>query len=101
VDEFLQLLGLANRAGKVITGEDHIISHIRNNKVKLVIVASDASENTKKKYEDKCKYYQVSLVEYSTTVELSHAISKMNRVAVGVIDAGFTKGLLAKLTKKE
>jgi ribosomal protein L7Ae-like RNA K-turn-binding protein len=101
MDKFYQMIGLANRAGHCVTGEDNLISHIRNNKVKLVIVSTEASLNTKKLYNDKCKFYHVQCLEVGDIYSLSQALGKSNRVAVGISDAGFTKGLLAKLTNKE
>lgn len=45
----MNLIGLAMRAGKMITGEELTIGDIRRQKAKIVFVASDASENTRKK----------------------------------------------------
>lgn len=42
------LLGLAARARKIVSG-DELITAISKKKVSLVLVASDASDNTKKK----------------------------------------------------
>lgn len=97
--QWLGLLGLANKSGNVVTGQDNIINKIKKGIVKMVIVATDASDNTKKLYRDKCKYYNVLCIESGTIEELSNAIGKVNRVAVGICDDGFTKGLLAKITK--
>ncbi len=47
--KFLNLLGLAMRAGKLVTGEELTLKDIRANKAKFVFVAQDASENTRKK----------------------------------------------------
>lgn len=99
MNDWLKHLGLAHRAGKVVTGEDNIIYHIRARKVELVIVASDASDNTKKKYFDKCAFYGIQCIEYGMIQDVSHAIGKANRVAVGITDAGFAKGLIAKILK--
>lgn len=44
----LNLLGMAQRAGKLVSGEDLSLKEIRNGTAKLVIVAVDASENTRK-----------------------------------------------------
>src|SRR5690554_4536629 len=98
---FYQFLGLAYRAGKCITGEERIISAIQCKKVHLVIVATDASENTKKRYADKCRFYRIFYLEIGTSAELSHAIGKIHRVAVGIRDRGFAKGLWSKIEKKE
>ncbi len=48
MNNYLNTLGLAARARKIITGET-LITKIRNNEVEFVIIASDASDNTKKK----------------------------------------------------
>ena len=42
------------RAGKVKTGESVILNDLKKNKLKFVIVASDASENTTKVIKNKC-----------------------------------------------
>ena len=51
--KILNLLGLAMRAGKLVTGEELTLKDIRANKAKFVFVAQDASENTRKKIKDK------------------------------------------------
>ena len=43
------LLGLMQRAGKLITGEDLIIKNLKNKKIKLLVIAEDCGVNTKKK----------------------------------------------------
>ena len=55
----LQLLGLAARARKVISGEELVVREIRNGNAKLVLLASDAAHNSSKKIQDKCTYYNV------------------------------------------
>jgi ribosomal protein L7Ae-like RNA K-turn-binding protein len=47
--KILNMLGLARRAGKLVTGEELVVDEVRKQKAKLVFVASDASENTRKK----------------------------------------------------
>lgn len=84
------LLGLAMRARKLVMG-DKLIPGIQNQSVKLVLIASDASENTKKKLTDKCTYYGIEWMLIDDSVSLSRAIGKVNRMAVGVIDEGFSK----------
>lgn len=48
MNNYLNTLGLAARARKIVTGET-LITKIRSNEVEFVIIASDASDNTKKK----------------------------------------------------
>lgn len=46
--KWMSLLGLANRARKLISGEELVLKDIRNGNAKLVILAADASKNTEK-----------------------------------------------------
>lgn len=88
----LNLLGMAMRAGKLISGEELTLVDIRGQKVKLVFVATDASNNTIKKIQDKSSYYHVPCVTEFTQAEISCAIGR-SRMIVGVRDQGFAKKL--------
>ncbi len=94
---YLNMLGLANRAGKLVLGEGAIIEHIRSQRVKLVLIASDASPNTHKKLTDKCRTYHIPFELVDDRDTLSHAIGKEGRVAVGISDAGFSKRIIEML----
>ena len=61
-DKVLSLIGLAMKAGKCASGETMTESETKAGKAFLVIVARDASDNTKKKFRDMCKYYRVPFV---------------------------------------
>lgn len=64
-DKVISLLGLAERAGKIASGEFAAEKAVKIGKARLIIVAEDASDNTKKKFSDMCKYYQVPFACYS------------------------------------
>ena len=87
----LNLLGLAFRAKKVVSGEDFCVEGIRKGEIKYLFLASDAGVNTPKKITDKAKYYNVVLDNRFTSSELSSAIGKNNRMVIGVLDIGFAK----------
>jgi len=89
------LLGLASRARKITCG-DVLIQDIRRQQVKLVIIACDASDNTKKRITDKCQFYHVDYIFMGDIESLSHAIGKNNRVAVGIKDRGFAEKIKSK-----
>ena len=86
----MNLIGLAMRAGKLITGEELTIADIRNQKAKIVFVANDASENTKKKVKDKSSYYEVPCFELFSEAEITQMIGKPRKV-FGIVDNGFAK----------
>ncbi|MNI84071.1 putative ribosomal protein YlxQ [compost metagenome] len=84
-------MGLAMRAGKVVHGDQAVLDAVRSKEAKLVVVATDASDNTRKKVADKCSHYQIPLVEYGVRDDLGAAIGKESRVVVAVTDAGFAR----------
>lgn len=91
MNKVFNLLGLATRAGQVITGEDMIIKNIRNKKANLVIISENCGKNTTKKLIDKCNYYSVDYIVKFRIDELSKAIGKENRVSLAITNYGFSK----------
>lgn len=85
---------MAQKAGKLISGEDMCIESIRSGKAFLVLVAGDASLNTKKLFNDKCTYRNVTLKEFETKEILGKLIGKENRAVVAVVDKGFSDAML-------
>ncbi|MFC7442772.1 YlxQ family RNA-binding protein [Laceyella putida] len=91
MNKILQLLGLATRAGKVISGEELVIQEIRSGRARLVFLATDAAKNAEKKVTDKCSSYGVPLIRYGTRGELGAAIGKEERVVIAILDEGFAR----------
>ncbi|WP_424765750.1 L7Ae/L30e/S12e/Gadd45 family ribosomal protein [Paenibacillus sp. sgz302251] len=87
----LSQLGMAMRAGKLITGDEIVLKAVRSKQVYLVIIAGDASDNTKKKFRDKCSTYGIQLAEAFDREQLGKAIGKPERVVLAVTDAQFGK----------
>ncbi|WP_377889204.1 YlxQ family RNA-binding protein [Alkalihalobacillus sp. R86527] len=91
------LLGLAQRAGKLVSGEELVVKEIRRKHASLVLLADDASDNTKKKITDKAATYGIPVCIVAGRYELGHAIGKAQRVTIAVTDEGFAKKLFAIL----
>ena len=89
-EKLANLLGLAQRAGRIISGEELTVKAIQEGKADLVFLAQDAAPNLIKKITDKSRYYQVEVSTVFSTLELSSAIGKARKV-LAVTDAGFTK----------
>ncbi|MEN2666513.1 YlxQ family RNA-binding protein [Listeria aquatica] len=96
-EKFLQLLGLANRAKKITTGEELVLKAVRSGKASLVVLADDVSSGTEKKVRNKCEYYGVPLQKRFTREELGGAIGKETRAVIGILDKGFAKKLMELL----
>ena len=89
----LGTLGLAMKAGNVVSGEFMTEKAIRDGSAKLVIVAANASENTKKKFRNSCHFYRVPYAQWGDKDMLGKAIGKQFRASLAVTDKGFAKSI--------
>lgn len=96
----LNMLGLAQRAGKLVSGDEQVEEAIVRQQVSLVVIASDASDNTLKKYQNKCEYYGVPLNQDFTRYEISNAVGK-SRSILGIQDRGMVKKFLSYRQESE
>ncbi len=92
-DKVLSLLGLAQRAGKVKSGNFTVEESVKGGKARLILIAGDTSDASKKNIRDMCSYYQVECMEYSLKEDLGHALGKEFRSVISVEDEGFAKKL--------
>ena len=97
MNKVLSLLGLAFRSGNLVSGEFATREAVRKKAATLVIVANDASDNTKKMFENSCAYYKVPVYQFGMKEELGHAMGKEMRASLAVLDSGFAKALREKL----
>ena len=100
-DKVLCLIGLAMKAGRCTSGEMMTESETKSGRARLVIIASDASENTKKKFRDMCKFYEVPIYIYGDKDTLGHAMGKEFRASLAILDEGFADGIQRELKDRE
>jgi ribosomal protein L7Ae-like RNA K-turn-binding protein len=91
--KLISLLGLAQKAGKVASGEFAIEKAVRSGKAKIILIAVDATMNSKKNYRDLANYYQVVCYEVLSKDQIGTAIGKSPRAALTIIDSGFGKAI--------
>ncbi|MBQ8682205.1 MAG: ribosomal L7Ae/L30e/S12e/Gadd45 family protein [Selenomonadales bacterium] len=96
-DGILSLLGLAQKAGQLASGDFGAEKAIRAGKAKLIMIAEDAADETKKKYLELAAEYQTDCCEAASKIELGTAIGKEFRAVIVVLDEGFRKGIQKKL----
>ena len=89
------------RAGKVKFGNDSCIEAIMKNKVKVMLIAKDASERTKTNLKKICTDKKVPIYEEFEEYDLSHAIGKQNKVVIGVCDENFSNEIIKILNGGE
>lgn len=91
MNKVLSYIGLAMKAGKVVAGEYSVVANLKEGKVLLCIVATDASDNTKKKFRNMCAYRNIPLIEFADKITLGKAIGKEFRATIGITDENFVK----------
>lgn len=94
MNRFIAMLGFAQKAGKLVTGDDTCEIYLKKRRIHLLILAGDSSENTKDRFRFLASKHQVTLLELSTKEELSQAVGKSNRAIIGVTDRKFSETLL-------
>lgn len=83
------MLGLAQKAGKVVSGEFSTEKAVKSGKAFRVIVAGDSSDNTKKMFSDMCTFYKVPIHFFSDKETIGHSIGKQFRASLAILDEGF------------
>ena len=94
-------LGLAKRAGKLISGYQTCVHTISKGEVKLIIAASDISENTKSKFESLCSRHNVRLEIYGTIDDLSRMTGFANRGVYGITDLNFAEVIIKEIQNEK
>ncbi len=93
----LSYIGLATKSGNVASGEFMTEKAIKEGKAKLVIVADDASDNTKKMFRDMCAYRNVPVYSISEKILLGHAMGKEFRASLAILDQGLADAIEKQL----
>lgn len=97
----MSMISLATKAGKTASGEFSTEQSVKSFKAELVIVAADASDNTKKKFQNMCEFYEVPIYVYGDKESLGHAMGKENRAMLAVNDPGFAKSIIKHLDNEQ
>ncbi|MCR5415890.1 MAG: ribosomal L7Ae/L30e/S12e/Gadd45 family protein [Pseudobutyrivibrio sp.] len=100
VDKALNMISIAQKAGMLLSGEFACEQAIKSQEAFLCIVATDASNNTKKSFSNSCEFYNVEYVEYGTKESLGHAIGKEYRASIVVCDENLSLSILDKISSR-
>lgn len=93
-NKLIGFIGLCAKAGKLTYGTDACIELIQKKKAKLIIVAQNASERTKKNMKFVCDNNNVNICFYGEIEDLSHAIGKQNKAVIGIKEVNFANQIL-------
>lgn len=90
-------IGISAKGRNIVSGEFSTENAIRDGKAFLVIVAKDASNNTKKLFKNKTDYYEVPYYEFSTKEELGHILGKKICASLAFTDEGLANASIKQL----
>lgn len=99
-NKIYSLMGLSKKAGFAQGGEFLAEKAVKGGKSSLLIVASDASDNTKKKFSDMCSFYKTPFYTFGDKDSLGHAIGTEFRASVSINNAGMAKKIIDLLENR-
>jgi ribosomal protein L7Ae-like RNA K-turn-binding protein len=95
--KLFNLIGIATKSRNIASGEFSTEKAVKEHKAALVIVAEDASDNTKKMFTNMCTYYKVPIYFFGEKDELGHAMGKEFRASLAVFDKGLADAIEKQL----
>ena len=95
-DKVFGMLGLAAKSGKVVSGGDTCERLIRKSVQPLVVLAEDASENTKERFINcaAIREKKTAIRIYGTCEELGKYIGKESRSVLIITDKDFANSIM-------
>ena len=101
-DPILHLLGLARKAGQLEAGEEPVGAVCRARHAKLVLLASDAASNTRRRcahfgQAGECPWLEIPF----TKEELGAVLGRGSCAMLALTDAGFSASLTEKLALRD
>ncbi|WP_026893805.1 L7Ae/L30e/S12e/Gadd45 family ribosomal protein [Clostridiisalibacter paucivorans] len=94
VNKIYSMIGIANRAGYLKVGETACVNAIKKNKAKIVLIADDASFNTKKKFVNMCNSKNIAFKIFGKKDEIGYSIGKSSISILAVCNNEFLNGFL-------
>ena len=93
----LSMLSIAAKAGKVASGGFLTEKSLQEGSACLVLIAEDASDNTKKKFVNKSKYYEVPYYIFGDSYQIGHSIGKQERTTAAITDEGIAQKIASEI----
>lgn len=94
------MLGLCQRAGKLVSGDLAAEQALRRRKAELLLLAEDASQRTREKFLKLAEQSATPCYSAGTRAELGSALGKAGRAVVVIQSRDFTKGMIGILQRE-
>lgn len=100
VDPIYRMLGLAQKAGRILSGNEQVYEGLKKRKGTLLIITEDASPRTKDEYTAAADNYGIPHLFFGNKEELGNALGKGIRTACLLTDEGFAKAIQKKVDSR-
>ena len=91
------ILSICRRAGKVVGGMDEVKASVAKGNAKIVLCASDISDNSRREIAFRCDKYGVKIYDVPETMsEISDAVGKRFGI-LAIEDKGFSEAIVKRL----
>ena len=99
-EKAFRYLGLAAKAGRVASGEFQTENAVRKGRAKVVLIAADASENTKKKFQNMCSFYKIPVFIITDKETLGHRIGREMRTSAAITDENLAAAFIKTMREE-
>jgi ribosomal protein L7Ae-like RNA K-turn-binding protein len=92
----LSYLGVAKKAGKLVSGQGNCENAIKSKKALLVLLSGTASDNTVKHFSDMASYRDIPIYVLDSDM-LGNAVGKEEHKTVCITDSGFANAVIKEI----
>ena len=100
-DAIYRILGLAQKAGKILSGNEQVSGGIKKRQGVLLVLTEDCSERTRDEYTRACERAHISIKIFGTTERLGQALGKGVRTCALITDKGFGRAIADKIDSRK
>lgn len=101
VSKALRYLGLAKKAGAVVTGSHTCTVNMKKSGIRLLIITQDMAENGKKKIVRTAEHTGTPYAFWGSSEDLSRITGTAGRFVFGITDERFAGVILQEIHKRE
>lgn len=99
-EKIVNLLSMAQRAGKCASGRTQAQKALESKKAVLMLIATDASADSKAEFYKLAEKYEIKKFEVLNRERLGSALGKEQRSVAVLLDRGFGKAMETRIMEK-
>ena len=94
MNKFYNFMGISKKAGFIVEGYNNCEEFIKRRKLYLIILSKEASENTKKKFNNYSQKYRVTVISDLPKEDMGRPLGLEEINIVGISDQKMAKQLI-------